>query len=341
MKPSPPLGCEPQHRDSRNTTKPWALVADIGGTRARFARCDLDGSHLHTLLEDRTANFATVTAAIKRALTGTLRAPTIVNLAVAAPVKDGAAQLTNAHWSFSLDDVRTATSTENVRLLNDFEALARVLPRLSPQDVHVLKRGNADRSASCVILGPGTGLGAAGYIRSRDRWDALPSEGGHMTYGATDERERAVHALLAAKYGHVSWERVVSGPGLLDGFEILGGTGAAEPAHVVALAREGIPAAREAIDFFADALARFAADATLMLRATGGVYIAGGIVPRILDLIDEDRFCAAFAQKGRMAAYLAAVPVFIVTAADAGLRGAAAGVADLVHEGDRVGWAHV
>lgn len=317
--------------------KPFAVAADIGGTKARFAVCDLDGSHLKPLPPLQTRAFRSVGDAIKAALKDVEGRPERVSLAVAAPVTGQTIELTNADWSFTEADVREATGASRVNLLNDFVALAHVLRRLTTADLAHVCDGQPDPDAPSVILGPGTGLGASSYVNTMAGWQALASEGGHMTFGATSNDEWQVHQHLFQHHGHVSMERVVSGAGIEAIFTAFGGAPGTKAADIVQDAREGDALAGRTVGFFASVLARFAGDMALMLGARGGVYLGGGICPRLLAHLDTDAFREAFRRKGRMSDYLSAVPVHVIMARDAGLRGAAAALSDLMTEAERAG----
>lgn len=320
-----------------------ALVGDIGGTRARFALCDLDGARLSGFTSLEVRDFRTIRDALKAFLSGEGVRPQVVSLAVAAPVTGRPISLTNAHWSFDAADVAQVTGATHVRFVNDFEALARVLPDLTARDVVTVLPGGYEPAAPRVVLGAGTGFGVASLVTTRTGRVAVAGEGGHMTFGATSDEERAVRDHLAARHGHVSVERVLSGSGIEAIHEALG-RGRGGVAEIVAAAMAGEAGPRATVDLFVRLLARVAGDMALVIGARGGVYIAGGIAPRILPALDSDGFRAAFRDKGRMAAYLDGVPVRVITAQDAGIRGAAAAAADPFDETEPArhlaGWAH-
>jgi glucokinase len=184
-----------------------------------------------------------------------------------------------------------------------------------------------------VVLGPGTGLGVAGLVWSPAGWQALPSEGGHTAFAVASATEFAMLERLLEGRERLSVERLVSGPGLADVYRVLAelqGRPAPplEAAEVVQRAYAGAdPVAREALDRFATWLGRFAGDAALFMGARGGVYIGGGIAPRMVDVLSAGRFRGAFEAKGRMSAFLAPIPAYIILATDAALKGAAAALA--------------
>jgi glucokinase len=327
----------------RYVGRPVALVGDIGGTRARFALCDPDGSNVRGFTSMMTRDYGTIREALATYLAGEGARPETVSLAVAGPVSGGRVDLTNADWHFTAGDVAQVTGAADVRFVNDFEALARVLPDLAPCDLAVIVEGGYEPGAPRIVLGPGTGFGVASLVTTRKGRVSVAGEGGHVTFGATSEEERRVRDLLAARHGHVSVERVLSGNGIEAIYTALGGSDGATVGDIVKHGLEGDPPARAALDMFTRVLARIAGDMALVLGARGGVYIAGGIAPRMLSALDTDMFREAFRAKGRLSAYLDGVPVRVITAEDAGLRGAAAMLADppAALESDRqlAGWA--
>lgn len=307
-----------------------ALVADIGGTNARLAIADLDTLQLSGSASFRCAEFPSPHALAAAYLDGVAERPVAAAVAVAAPVVGDRVQLTNSPWSFGADELRTAIGFDMLLVLNDFEALAHVLPQLMPNDLHQIGGGTPVERATKVVLGPGTGLGVASLAWSPAGWVAMASEGGHASFAVEDAREFAMLERLVAGRERLSVERVVSGPGLADIYRVLTELqGRSAPplqaADVVQRALAGGDImAREALDRFAIWLGRFAGDAALFLGARGGVYLGGGIAPRMVEVLSGGAFRRAFEAKGRMASYLAPVPVYAIVARDAALKGAAA-----------------
>jgi glucokinase len=310
-----------------------ALVADIGGTNARLAIADLGTLKISGAASFRCAEFPSLESVVAAFLGGVAERPAAAAFAVAAPVVGDRVRLTNSPWSFVHDQLRAAIGVDTLLLLNDFEALAHVLPHLGAADLHRIGGGAPAERAAKVVLGPGTGLGVAGLAWSPSGWQALPSEGGHATFAVEDATEFAMLERLLTGRERLSVERVVSGPGLADVYRVLAelqGRPAPplEAAEVVKRAHAGDdPVAREALDRFATWLGRFAGDAALFMGARGGVYIGGGIAPRMVDVLSAGRFRRAFEAKGRMSTFLAPIPVYVILAGDAALKGAAAALA--------------
>jgi glucokinase len=310
-----------------------ALVADIGGTNARLAIADLATLKVSGAASFRCADFPSLEAVAAAFLSAVPERPAAAAFAVAAPVVGDRIRLTNSPWSFGHGELRSAIGVETLLLLNDFEALAHVLPHLGDAELHQIGGGTPAERAAKVVLGPGTGLGVAGLVWSRAGWQALPSEGGHTAFAVASATEFAMLERLLKGRERLSVERLVSGPGLADVYRVLAelqGRPAPplEAAEVVQRAYAGDdPVAREALDRFATWLGRFAGDAALFMGARGGVYIGGGIAPRMVDVLSAGRFRRAFEAKGRMSAFLAPIPAYIILATDAALKGAAAALA--------------
>ncbi|HET9536392.1 MAG TPA: glucokinase [Mesorhizobium sp.] len=252
------------------------------------------------------------------------RKPRAASLAVAAPICGGAIALTNSHWSFRPSELCQSLEFEAVRVLNDFEALALSLPTLGPADVHKIGGLAPEQYATKIVLGPGTGLGVAGLVWSGERWVAVAGEGGHMSFGAPEEL--TLLQGLADAGGHLSAEQAISGPGLAAIYRAMvksKNRTLSEPIDVVASALAGDAVAGHALGLFTAWLGRFAGNIALAFGARGGVYIGGGIAPKITAALSAGSFRAAFEQKGRMSDYLAPIPIYVILAEFATLKGAA------------------
>ena len=302
------------------------LLADVGGTNARFAWQSGPGAAIERVQVLPCAEHESLQAAIWTYLKHqALPVPSCAAVAIANPVAGDRVRMTNHHWSFSQAQVREEFGWTVFCVLNDFTALALALPHLRASDL--LPVGNAVASIAAgpkALIGAGTGLGVSGLLPdAHGGWVAVQGEGGHVTLAAVTPRERQVVDHLALRYGHVSAERVLSGQGLVDVHAALcaldGGVPpqGLRPADVTALA--ALPGAdhalpREAVALFCGWLGSVAGNLALTLGATGGVYIGGGVVPRLGPLFDVALFRQRFEDKGRFRAYLAAVPVWLITA---------------------------
>jgi len=307
------------------------LVADVGGTRARFARLDDRGRPLSSIeLPSRElADFPAALRAGAARLGVDLAGETEAAVAVAGPVTGDLVTLTNVGWRFSVAATRADLGLARFVVLNDFEALARSLPTLGAADLDELRAGVAAKPAPLALLGPGTGLGVSGLVAAGDRWVALRGEGGHRDLAATDEREWRIVAALAARFGRASAERALSGPGLVWLYEAICALDgrppeAGEPHEVVARAAAGgCAAAAEATRLFSGWLGAVAGDLVLTLGARGGLYLGGGVLRRMGATFDRARFLARFEAKGRFADYLRPVPIRQIVSERAALAGAA------------------
>ena len=302
------------------------LLADIGGTNARFALSD--GTRLFAIQTLPTADYPTLQDAIRAYLQAQGETVAQAAIAIANPVTGDHIQMTNHHWSFSIAAMQYELRLEKLRVINDFTAQALAIPRLTATEKRAVRVGEAVAGTPIAVLGPGTGLGVSGLIPNGDRWIALASEGGHVSFAPRDDAELAIWQYARIQYGHVSAERLINGAGLSLIDSALANAendvSNRSPAEITAAALAGEARARAVLDRFSAFLATVAADLVLTLGARGGVYLCGGILPRIADyFIKESPFNARFADKGRFAAYLDAVPVWLVTAENPGLLGAA------------------
>ncbi len=309
------------------------LLADIGGTNARFAwQAGRDGP-----IEDQItlpcAQYVTVEAAIREYL-GRIDRPTPLEcaIAIANPVHGDRVQMTNHHWSFSISALRQSLGLQRLEVLNDFTALALALPGLAADEKRQVGGGHALPNAAIGLIGPGTGLGVSGLVADgQGAWLPLQGEGGHVSLAPVTPREHHVVDCLIQRYGHASAERAVSGMGLVDVHRALCLADEVLPpegwtaAEVCQAALSGNDArSLEALDMMCAFLGSVAGNLALTLGAKGGVYIGGGIVPRLGSWFEHSSFRARFEAKGRFQAYLAEVPVWVITASQSpALAGAA------------------
>jgi glucokinase len=298
------------------------LLADIGGTNARFALRAADGT-VQPLTTLRVADHADPAAAILAALDGR-PAPEAAVLAVAAPVHRAPVRLTNAGWTFDPDRIAASTGIARVALVNDFAAQAWAIGQFAPEDTKRIGGGDGLPGAARAILGAGTGLGVATWLPATS--DAPPrvlaGEGGHAALAAEDTRDAALLARMRERIGgRVSAERVLSGSGLV----LLAHAIAAEeglpsppedPARITADAQAGEPGCLATVRQFAAFLGSFAGDLALLAGAWDGVYVAGGIPPKIAEVLQDGAFRARFEAKGRFAGELAQIPVHLVVRED-------------------------
>jgi glucokinase len=296
------------------------LVGDIGATNARFGLVSPDGAILHSSSAADTDS-DTIEKAVRSYLaqTRSLASPRIGCLAIAAPVKGDEVRMTNRPWSFSIGTLRDELGFERLEIVNDFTAVALSLPHLGAGDRLGVGGGPPVPDRPIAVLGPGSGLGTSGLIPTGMGWLPLTSEGGHMTMSPLTERESAVLEKMRRQFDHVSAERCLSGPGLInlynalamiDGVPAVPYT-AAQITDPATAAHD--PLCREATAMFCEMLGTLASNLALALGAQGGVYLAGGIVPRLGTRFVESGFRARFEAKGRFSHYLAVIPTYVVT----------------------------
>ncbi len=318
------------------------LAGDIGGTNARLAQVRVEARGRARILRDAVYSSDDYgdLSPIVREFIASLDQPTErACFAVAGPVIDGRVRATNLSWTLDERSLERETGIHAVRLINDFSAIGHGIARLGPEDMATVKAGLADPNGTIAIVGAGTGFGHGFVVREHGRYTVLPSEGGHAGFAPADELEWDLLRHLRRRYGHASWERVVSGPGIVNVYRFLASRqGATERLDVRAAMEQEDPAAVvtryaldgadpicvDAVDRVVRALATQAANFALSVYATGGVYIAGGIAPRVLTKLRHPSFASAFTNKGRFAAFLEDIPVHVVTDSHVGLRGAAA-----------------
>lgn len=302
-------------------TEPDALVADIGATNARFGLLDRDGTVIH----NRTlacADYRSLEDAAEAYLgmAAPAAVPTRAAVAIAGPVTGEVVHMTNHPWVFSVERARERLGLDRLAAVNDFTAVAMAVPLLGPADRLQVGDGAPVPGEVIGVLGPGTGLGVSGLVPGRrGGWRALSGEGGHVTMAPVSDREGAVLAQLRKQYDHVSAERVLSGMGLVNLYRaicLLDGREPEDlrPRDVTARALDGgAPHCVEAVEMFCAMLGTIAGNLALTLGARGGVFVAGGIVPRLGGTFAHSRFRKRFVEKGRMRDFLGPIPTYVVT----------------------------
>jgi glucokinase len=324
-----------------SATEPLDLIADIGGTNARFALTD-PSSASPAILSPRsldTAGFASLQHAAEHYLVEVDARPRRAAIAVASPVGNDEIRLTNRAWSFSQRELRASLGLQQLRVLNDFGAVAWAVPGLGEGDCAALYGPNeATLRGPVTILGPGTGLGVAMLVGDDVRgWDVVETEGGHVTFAPIGEEEHVLARWLAAQFGRASNERLLCGDGLSHIDAVLRATGGKtarapltlgslplrHPADIVTAALDGHDVtARQALARFCAVLGSVAGDAAL-IHGARTLLIAGGIVPRFVPFLRSSAFRERFLAKGRFAAYLESVAIRVITHPHPGLLGAA------------------
>lgn len=299
------------------------VVADIGGTNARFALVTGKAGDQFQLGEIRIFNggeYSTFSSALRAYLANLVDCrPTAACVAVAGPVAEGKARMTNLNWILNGEEIRTEFGFTKFEILNDFGALAVATSRLTPEDVIPVKSGTASITGNKAILGPGTGLGVAGLAYAGDSgWLTIPSEGGHVNVPPATALECEVIKAAMEQHGYVSAEMFVSGPGLINLYRALAAVKGMEPQimepqELTTRALGGTDAlCHETLNMFCGFAGSVASNVALTYGAKGGVYLAGGILPRFVEFLRASPFSERFTQKGAMSHYVADIPVHII-----------------------------
>jgi glucokinase len=311
------------------------LLGDVGGTNARWAWQDGPSQPYRHVATLPTREHASIGASIAAYLERhALPAPRDVAFGIATAVTGDVVRMTNHPWAFSIDALCRELGAARLRVLNDFEALAYAVPALQSSDLQAVGGGKGASGAALAVIGPGTGLGVSGLVADgHGGWRVIVGEGGHVTLAASSARQAALLAVLRERHGHVSAERALSGPGLVNLYAahcLLDGETPATvtPSQVMAQAFGDDGAAHDpqceaAVHSFAAFLGSVAGNLALTLGARGGVYIGGGIVPRLGQRFAQLPFREHFEDKGRFRVYLEAIPTWVITAEAPALVGAA------------------
>ena len=315
---------------TQDTTR---LVADIGGTNVRFALLRPGSDEPEQERNLVCADFEGLQQAARHYLSR-VGNPEVREAAidVATAVTGDFVKLTNSPWAFSIEQTRRQLGLDRLLVVNDFTALALSLPLLRPSELRQVGRGEALAHAPIALIGAGTGLGVSGLLPNDDRWVPLEGEGGHTAFSPMNEREDGVLGALRARFGHVSTERVVSGPGLVNIYQSLCQLDHVpvrgfEPHQVTEAGLGGHDAqCAEALTMFCAILGTAAANLVITLGARGGLYLGGGIVPKLGEYFDRSPFRSRFEHKGRFSGYVASVPSFVILADNPALRGLAVAI---------------
>ncbi len=308
------------------------LAGDIGGTKTALAVYSIGSGYLAPLAQAEfpSAKYGSLGGIVREFLAGIGLTVERASFAVAGPVIGGASKVTNLFWNLNETDLKEELHLDSVHLLNDLEAIGEAVPFLEWPDLYPLTLGEPVAGAARAVIAPGTGLGEAFLIYDGVRYRAFASEGGHASFAPRNELQDGLLAYLRRKFDHVSVERVCSGPGLLNIYQYLRdfsyapespemgrALAAAEYAPPLiggaAVRAEPDPLSRAALDLFISILGSEAGNLALKVLSLGGVYLAGGIPPRVRPALSGGRFLQAFVAKGRMSAMLGRMPVYVVT----------------------------
>jgi glucokinase len=305
-----------------------SVVVDLGGTNIRFAVCDLKTGALEKLKEIPCAEFLNIEDAILSYFSTLDDTVGHLCIGIACPVEQDRVVMTNLNWEFSKKALKKKLQLSTLHVINDYTAISLAVPFLPESDQIKIGGGSAQPDGVKGVFGPGTGLGVAHIIKAAGKWISLEGEGGHVSFAPNTREQAEILLLLQERFGHVSAERILSGQGLVNIYQSLcslSGKPAMliQPSEVSKAAINGTcDIARRSLDVFCEVMGSFAGNLALNLSCRGGIYIAGGIVPRFVDFLKDSDFRAYFESKGRFNDYLAQIPVFLITNSNPGLLGA-------------------
>lgn len=307
----------------------YALVTDIGGTNARFALYNLVTNELSAITKVVIAKNDILLTLIKNYLTAQSVKIDMACIAIACPIDDeDVVNMTNNDLSFSRSELIKELNLTKLEVINDFTAVSYSIPKLPQQDLVKIGGGEPDLNYPIAIYGAGTGLGVSHLVKVNQHWISLPGEGGHTELPMTNDDEDRVLAQLRKKFGRVSTERFLSGNGIVNIYQALLQINNqpiedVTPDIIVKKALlNSCPLCLQTLNLFCTFMGRFGGNLALTLNTQGGVYIAGGIVPRFIEFFKSSPFRTAFETKGRMSYLVKKVPVYVVTHDDPGLFGA-------------------
>ena len=308
----------------------YSLVGDVGGTNCRLALCALDSGDISQSKTFSGLDYDSLEAVVREYLAQQHQDVEDACIAIACPITGDWVTMTNHTWAFSIAEMKKNLGLQHLEVINDFTAVSMAIPMLKEDDLLQFGGKKAQDGKPAVIYGAGTGLGVAHLIHANNQWLSLPGEGGHVDFAPNSEEEDIILEQLRTEMGHVSAERILSGPGLVNLYRAIVKSDNRVPENFkpkdvteLALADENLDC-RRALSLFCVIMGRFGGNLALNMGTFGGVYIAGGIVPRFLDFFKASGFRAAFEDKGRFKDYLMDIPVFLITHDQPGLVGAGA-----------------
>jgi len=319
---------------------PTILAGDIGGTKSNLGLFEVQGARLVSVVERSypSQRYATLEMLVKEFLRGRSESIDEATFGIACPIVNGVCNGTNLPWSVSVYDLRQKLHIQRLTLINDLEAMALGIASLPEESFAVVNAGKEEPRGCRAVVAAGTGLGEAGLVWEAGRYRVLASEGGHADFGPRDDREMALLRFLLKKFGRVSYERVLSGPGLFNVYQFLRedrkrsdppwlaeAMSGKDPSVVITdaalVGRD--PLCVEALEMFISLYGAEAGNMALKLFTTGGIFIGGGIAPKILHKLKEGSFMKSFAEKGRLSSFLSSVPVKVILDTRGPLLGAA------------------
>ncbi len=307
-----------------------SLIADIGGTHARFALVDSPDGAPFDAKTLNCCDYATLVDAVESYLHGINNPrPSYASFSIATSVEKDRIAMTNHIWDFSIQKTRLSLKLKSLKVFNDYSALALALPFLTAADYSRICGDQAPNGKVMAVLGPGTGLGVSAVTQVGNHWAPLQGEGGHVSYGPQNEREAAVINMIRRSIDHVSAECLVSGSGLLLIYRSVAELDGIEPEPLkpqeisTKAMNKTCVVAEEALSMFCAVLGTVAGNLALTIGARGGVFIGGGIVPKLREYFPKSQFRQRFDQHGRFTGYLQDIPTYLIESKYPALRGAA------------------
>ena len=306
-----------------------SVVVDVGGTNIRLAVVDVNSRELSKVREYPCAQFITLDAALAQYF-ATLSDPVChLCIGIACPVENDLVKMTNLSWQFSQAELKDKLALKSLYVINDYTAISLAVPFIEEKQKVKIGAGEEVPNACKAIFGAGTGLGVSHLIKQGKKWVSLDGEGGHSSFAPNTRQQADVLLLLQQQFGHVSAERFLSGQGLVNIYHALCRLAGKqpeyfEPAQVskAALSNE-CELTVQTLTLFCQVMGGFAGNLALNLDCRGGVYIAGGLVPRFVEFIEQSEFRSFFEEKGRLKDYLQTIPTYLITHDNPGLLGAA------------------
>ena len=305
-----------------------SVVTDIGGTNIRLAVLDLSTGEMSQVEEYPCVTFASLEAALVQYFMTLPNPVSHLCIGIACPVDDDLVKMTNNNWAFSKAELQKKLSLTTLYVINDYTAISLAVPYVDEKYRIKIGGGREVENGVKAIFGPGTGLGVSHLVKQGEKWVSMDGEGGHASFAPNTSQQADVFLLLQEQFGHVSAERLLSGQGLQNIYNALcriasKPTKYAEPSEITQAALTGeCEIALQTLNFFCQAMGGFAGNLALNLQCNGGVYIAGGIVPRFVEFFEKSEFREFFEAKGRLKSYLETVPTYLITHSNPGLLGA-------------------
>lgn len=305
-----------------------SVVADVGGTNIRLAVLDVTTGILSRVREYPCAQFITLDAALAQYFSTLPDVVANLCIGIACPVETDLVSMTNLSWQFSKAELKVKLSLQNLYVINDYTAISLAVPFVADDQKIKIGGGEEEPNGVKAIFGPGTGLGVSHLIKQADKWVSLDGEGGHTSFAPNTSQQADVLLLLQDQFGHVSTERLLSGQGLVNIYHALCRLAGKQPEYFEAsdITKSALSnqceLAQQTLTLFCQSMGGFAGNLALNLNCKGGVYIAGGIVPRFIEFFKNSEFRTFFEAKGRFKGYLQSVPTYLIIHDNPGLLGA-------------------